>query len=117
MVTGTVTYRERIALSADAVVEVRLSDVSRQDVAAPVVAETTVRPAGRQVPIAFELRYDPSKIEPNRTYAVRATITSAGRMMFTTTTAYLVITQENPTQVNLVLQRVVARPASGSRPM
>ncbi|HEY7556336.1 MAG TPA: YbaY family lipoprotein [Candidatus Binatia bacterium] len=55
MVTGTVTYRERIALSADAVVEVRLSDVSRQDVAAPVVAETTVRPAGRQVPIPFEL--------------------------------------------------------------
>lgn len=48
-VTGSVAYRERIALSPDAVLEVRLSDVSRQD-AAPVIAETTVVPAGRQVP-------------------------------------------------------------------
>jgi putative lipoprotein len=61
MVTGTVAYRERMALPTDAVVEVRLSHVSRQDVAAPVVAETTVRPAGRQVPIPFELRYDPGQ--------------------------------------------------------
>ena len=47
MVTGTVDYRERMALPPDAVVEVRLSDVSRQDVAAPVIAETTVLPEGR----------------------------------------------------------------------
>jgi putative lipoprotein len=117
MVTGTVAYRERMALHADAVVEVRLSGVSRQDMAAPVVAETTVRPAGRQVPIPFELRYDPGKIEPNRTYAVHATISSAGRMMFTTTTAYPVITQGNPTQMNLMLQPVVAGQGSESRPM
>lgn len=98
MVTGTVAYRERMALPPDAVVEVRLSDVSRQDVAAPVIAETTILPEGRQVPIPFELHYDPGKIEPNRTYALRATIRSAGRMMFTTTTAYRVITQGNPTR-------------------
>jgi putative lipoprotein len=116
-VTGTVAYRERIALPADAVVEIRLSDVSRQDVASPVIAETTVRPAGRQVPIPFELRYDAGKIDPNRTYAVRATISSAGRMMFTTATAYPVITRGNPTQINLMLQRVVAAPGGGSRPM
>lgn len=102
-VTGSVAYRERIALPPDAVLEVRLSDVSRQDVAAPVIAETTVVPAGRQVPIPFELHYDPRKIEPNRTYAVRATIHSPGRMMFTTTTSYPVITQGNPTRVNLML--------------
>jgi putative lipoprotein len=107
---GTVSYRERIALPADAVVEVRLSDVSRQDVAAPVIAETTVLPEGRQVPIPFELRYEPGKIDSNRTYALRATIRSAGRMMFTTTTAYRVMTQGNPTQVNLMLERVVAGP-------
>lgn len=98
MVTGTVAYRERMALPPDAVVEVRLSEVSRQDVAAPVIAETTILPEGRQVPIPFELHYDPGKIEPNRTYALRATIRSAGRMMFTTTTAYRVITQGNPTR-------------------
>ena len=117
MVTGTVAYRERMALPPDAVVEVRLSDVSRQDVAAPVIAETTILPEGRQVPIPFELRYDPGKIEPNRTYALRGTIRSEGQMMFTTTTPYRVITQGNPTQVNLMLERVVARPNSGSHPL
>jgi putative lipoprotein len=44
MVTGTVAYCERVALPPDAVVEVRLSEVSRQDVTAPVIAETTVLP-------------------------------------------------------------------------
>nr|MBA3259287.1 YbaY family lipoprotein [Gemmatimonadales bacterium] len=39
-VTGTVAYRERMALPGDAVVQVQLSDVSLQDVAAPVIAET-----------------------------------------------------------------------------
>jgi putative lipoprotein len=73
-------------------------------------------PAGRQIPIPFELRYDPGKIEPKRTYALRATISSAGRMMFTTTNSYPVITRGNPTKVNLMLERVAAGPNSGSRP-
>jgi putative lipoprotein len=111
MVNGTVAYRERMALPSGAVVEVRLSDVSRQDGTAPVIAETTILTAGHQVPIPFELRYDPRKIDPKRSYAVRATIQSAGRMMFTTSTAYPVITRGNPTQVNLMLERV----AAGSR--
>lgn len=71
-----------------------------------MIAEITVLPEGRQVPILFELRYDSAKIDPNRTYALRATIRSAGRMMFTTTTAYHVITQGNPRQVNLLLEWV-----------
>jgi len=108
MVTGTVVYRERMALPPEAVVELRLSDVSRQDVTAPTIAETTVLTKGRQVPISFELRYDPDKINPDRTYALRATIRSAGQMIFTTTTAYPVITQGNPMQVNLMLERVIA---------
>ncbi len=103
---GSVAYRERVALPADAIVEVRLSDVSLQDVAAPVVAETTIATAGRQVPIPFELRYDARSIRPDRTYAVRAAIRSAGRMIFTTDTAYHVITRGNPTQVDLRLVRV-----------
>jgi|GEM_PF-6683540 len=67
-VTGSVAYRERIALSPDAVLEVRLSDVSRQD-AAPVIAETTVVPAGRQVPSRSScttIRARSSRIEPTR---------------------------------------------------
>src|SRR5690606_2465181 len=46
--TGTVLYRERIALPADATIEVRLEDVSRADVPADLVAAQTIAPGGRQ---------------------------------------------------------------------
>jgi putative lipoprotein len=94
-----------MALPPDAVVQVQLSDVSRQDVAARVLAETTIDPAGRQVPLPFELRYDPDNIEPTHTYALRATIRSAGRLLYTTDTQAPVITQGNPAHVSLMLVR------------
>ena len=111
--TGTVAYRERMALPSDAVIQVQLSDVSVQDVAAPVVAETTVTPQGRQVPLPFELHYDAGKIDPKRTYAVRATIRSEGQLLFTTTTATLVLTQGNPSRVKLMLTRAAQSTAGG----
>ena len=115
-VTGSVTYRERSALPPDAVVRVQLSDVSRQDAAAIPVAQATLTPAGRQVPLPFELRYDPTAIDSTHTYAVRATIESGGRLIFTTTTASAVITRGRPTHVDLVLSGLPDRtPASVSR--
>ena len=105
-VTGTVTYRECMALPADAEVQVLLADVSRQDAPAPTLAEATIRPDGRQVPLPFELRYDPAAIEANHTYAVRASIRSAGRLLFSTTTAYHVLTRGHPTHVDLLLTLV-----------
>ena len=108
-VTGSVTYRERSALPPDAVVRVQLSDVSRQDAAAIPVAQATLTPAGRQVPLPFELRYDPKAIDSTHTYAVRATIESDGRLIFTTTTASTVITRGRPTHVDLVLAAVPGR--------
>jgi putative lipoprotein len=105
IVTGSVAYRERMALPPDAVIQVSLSDVSRADAAATVVAETTIVAGARQVPIPFALRYDPSRIQASSSYAVRAVIKSGDRMLFTTDAAYRVITQGNPTQANLQLVR------------
>jgi putative lipoprotein len=115
---GTVSYRERVALPPDAVVEVKLSEVSRQDVAAPVVAETRILSQGRQVPIPFELRYDPGKIQASGQYALRATIGSGGRILFTTDEAHRVITQGNPSEVDLWLVRAggsAGGPSPGTR--
>lgn len=106
VVRGSVAYRERVALPPDAVVEVWITDVSPLILAAVVIAETTVKSEGRQVPIPFELRYDPSRIEPSHTYGIRVAIRSGGRMLFATDTAHPVITQGNPTQVNLWLKSV-----------
>ena len=105
VVRGTVAYRERIALPPDAVVEVWITDVSPLILIQALVAETTVHPEGRQVPLPFELRYDPSRIEPDHDYAVKAAIRSGGRILFQTETAYPVITKGNPTQVELWLVR------------
>ena len=102
-VTGTVTYRERIALPAKAVVHVELSDVSRLDAPAVVLSERDVTGAG-QVPIPFELPYDEAAIDGRRAYAVRARINVDGRLIFKTETAVPVITRGNPTRIEIVLR-------------
>jgi len=107
VLTGTVTYRERIALPPNARVEVRLEDVSQADAPADEVASQTVAANGKQVPIPFELRYSPQNIDPSHRYAVRASITSAdGDLMFTTTLHYAVLTGGAADQnVEIVVQR------------
>ena len=72
-VTGTITYRERLALTPDARVEIKLLDTSLADVAATEVATRTINNPG-QVPIAFEVEYDPDDIKEGMTYTVRADI-------------------------------------------
>lgn len=85
--TGTAFYRERIALPGDARLSVRISDVGRMDAPAPVIAETETATAGRQVPLAFSLAYDPARIEARGRYAVSARITDGtGRLIWITDT-------------------------------
>ena len=113
-VSGSVTYRERIALSPDARLEVQLRDVSYQDAAAPLIAEHVISGPG-QVPIEFEIQYDPNDIKPRNTYAVQARIIeSDGRLAFINDTAYDVITRGNPSKVDMLLVMVEPPPdASG----
>jgi uncharacterized lipoprotein YbaY len=101
--TGTVTYRQRIALPPGAVVNVQLADVSRADAPATIIGEQTIMTAGEQVPIPFRITYDPAAITASHSYSVRATISVGGQVVFRTTTASRVITNGNPTQVDLVL--------------
>lgn len=80
-VRGEVIYRERIALPPSAVLSVQLADVSLADAPARIIGEQTVKPAG-QVPISFEIKFDPSAIRPHMTYALQARITVDGKLMF-----------------------------------
>ena len=106
-VTGTVSYRERIALPNNAVVEVTLQDVSRQDAAATVIARQVIPTQGQQVPIPFELIYNSANISDRNTYAVRAQIFVGGRLEWISTQIYPVITRGNPTEnINILVQRV-----------
>jgi len=105
-VTGTVTYLQRIALPPTAVIKVQLIDVSRADAPALVLGEQVIQASGKQVPFAFELSYDPAKIEGNHTYAVQARIEDDGKLRFINDTRYAVITGGAPTHVDMVLKAV-----------
>ncbi len=108
-ITGSVTYFERIALPDGAVVTVELLDTSIADAAATVIASQSFEVNRLQVPFPFALVYDATLIEENRTYTVRATITLDDQLLFTTTTAVPVITDEDETaEVELILEMVSA---------
>lgn len=109
-VSGSVTYRERLALTPGATLVVELRDVSLADAAAPLIARQTVSEPG-QVPIAFKVEYNRDDIESRNTYAVSARIIeSDGRLAFTNDTAYDVITRGNPSKVDMVLVLVQPPP-------
>ena len=107
-VTGTVRYRERIALSPGATLEVQLRDVSLQDAASKLIAEQVIQNPG-QVPIKFKIEYNRNDLDPRNTYAVQARIKeSDGRLAFINDTAYDVITRGNPDKVDMLLVMVNA---------
>ncbi len=103
-ITGTVAYRERIALPPNAVVTVSLEDVSLADAPSKVLAKQTFETDGKQSPFAFELNYDSSEIQAKHTYSVRARIDVDGKLRFISDTRQAVITDEAQThQVDIRL--------------
>ncbi len=83
-ITGTVLYRERIAVPPAAFAVVRLLDIQPKT---PVVLARTVTPfAGKQVPVAFSLPYKAATLSrrPNPKFALDARIVSGGAARFRT---------------------------------
>jgi uncharacterized lipoprotein YbaY len=113
-ITGTATYRERIAMPPNAVFEAVLEDVSRAGAAAEEIARTRVQSPGN-VPIRFAISYDPGRIQSTHTYGVRARILVDEKVMFTTDTAYRVLTRGNPSHVSVIMRRVGSVGTGGAR--
>lgn len=82
--TGSVTYRERIALPPDSKVIVSLEDATRSDRSADFVAQQVLEPRG-QVPVIFDLRYVPSAIDLKRRYAINAAIIDGAEQLLWST--------------------------------
>lgn len=96
-VTGSILYRERIALPDDAVVKVTLEDVSLADAPAVILDRQTFTTEGKQVPFDFQLNYNSLDIDPRHTYSVRAEIHVDNKLRFTTDTMIRVITDVEQT--------------------
>lgn len=112
VISGTVTYRERVALPPGARLEVKLLDVSLADAPARTLAATTIRPHGG-VPIPYRLRIDRSRIRPGHSYALQAQIFVGRQLWFTTTTRHGVF-GDGPDMTDIMVQRV-ASAAGGPR--
>lgn len=102
---GTATYQERMALPADAVFEATLEDISKADAKAEVIGRSRVARPGNP-PIAFEIVYDPARIDASHRYVVRARILVEGRMLFTSDQAYRVLTGGKGAEVAMTLRMV-----------
>ena len=100
--TGTVVYRQRMALTPEAEVQIELRDVSIADTDSVLVAKQVISTPG-QVPIPFSLEYDPTLIAPGHTYAISARITDRGQLQFLTDTRIPVLTGGAPGPVEILV--------------
>ena len=82
--TGSVTYRERVALPPDAKVIVSLEDETRPESSGEFIAQQVIEPKG-QVPVTFDLRYVPAAIDLARRYAVSAAIIDGNEQLLWST--------------------------------
>lgn len=106
-IIGEIGYRERIALMPDSVATITLSDVSLQDVAAPVIAQIDFAITG--VPAPFEFKTAKDSMETGHRYALRATIRDgAGNLHWTTDTVHSVDPEQTQSDLGLLMLKQVA---------
>ncbi|RYH12097.1 YbaY family lipoprotein [Tropicimonas sp. IMCC6043] len=104
---GTVTYRERMMLPPNSVLEITLEDVSRADAPARVLTRHRIEDPGTP-PFRFSIDYDPAVIDPSRSYALRASVRQNERLLMTTDTTYPVLTRGADDGADLLLKLVGA---------
>ncbi len=106
-ISGTIVYRERIALPPEAEVIVRLDDVSKMDVKAVTLGKTTFKTDGKQVPLSFEIEYDAGDIDPRMSYSLNASIRVDGKLKWRNSSVVSVITRDFPSDgVEILVQQV-----------
>jgi len=107
VISGVVTYLNRSALPPVAVIEVQLQDVTIADAPSTVLASQRQVAGGRQVPIPFELAYNPNQIQEGRIYALSVRITIDGALRYINTTLQRVLNDGAPaTDIEVVVQPV-----------
>ena len=104
-VQGEITYLQRMALPPEAEVEVRLQDITQQDVVADSLAATRFRMNGRQVPVPYRLSVPASWLDSDHRYAVSAKIELFGKAWYVTDTVHPLPSGDGPHRVDIQLVR------------
>jgi len=105
--TGSISYRERIALPETARVEIQILDATDEEAEPRLVAEKLLDRPG-QIPIAFSIGYDPHAIDASHTYVLRVRIRVGEELWFASPFDLRVLTAGNPTRVAVELDRILA---------
>jgi putative lipoprotein len=113
-ITGSITYRTPVTLEPNSVLQLRLTDVSVNDGPALEIATATITTINA-LPFHYSLPYEAARIEAQHRYTVDARLLSAGRLRFSTDTAYEVLTQNHGTQRDLEVVAVGSN-ETGSAP-
>jgi putative lipoprotein len=113
-VSGTVSlgkdpFRERRVLPGMAMLHVELLDVSAKDPRSGTLGEETIWVANGRLPVSFRIAYDPSRIDPARTYAIRARIMEEEKLLFLNSTPCYVLTRGAPSNVDIIVTPAKAR--------
>lgn len=112
-VTGTIAYRSRIFLPQNAMALVELREWNSNGSPGIVFGQQRIEEI-RQIPIPFEIEYDPGDINPRRTYVVTATITANGRPLYTTIDQYPVLTNGRGATASITVERAAFDPQTAA---
>lgn len=103
---GSVNYRERIALPAEAEVRVALEELDAGGSPPRMVAEQSIEPKG-QVPVPFALTYDRRAIEPQTRYQLSAEIRgSTSQLLWRSKDPVDPFATGTPANIELLVKRV-----------
>ncbi len=105
-VIGTVEAAQDSQLPEGAVALISLDDISRAD--APAVTINSVELRGMAgFPFPFAVTYNPAQIDPRMDYALLVRISdSGGSLAFINTQAYIVITKDRPSVVEVMVEDI-----------
>ena len=105
VVSGTASYRERIALPPGAVFEAVLEDVTVADAPSIELGRMTIADPGNP-PFSFEIDYDPLEVNPAHTYSVRAQVSVGRKLIFVSDKMNPVLTAGAPSEVEVWMIKV-----------
>lgn len=97
LITGTVSYLQKIALPDNAVVEVYLVDATDANAPVKYLSGISYTTHGKQAPLEFAVPYAGSQIQASGKYLVQAFISADGKLLFKNSNGVAVLTNGAPT--------------------
>ncbi|HXE40453.1 MAG TPA: YbaY family lipoprotein [Azonexus sp.] len=107
-ITGSVSYRQRMALPPDAILVVRVQDTARAGARARTLAEQRIELGGRQVPVAFSTTIDRDLIGKSARITVSARVERRGKLLFVSDKPYPALRNGEPNPVDIQLKQVAS---------